>query len=238
MEIRFLGHSCVEIVGKHHILIDPDFTRDPLPDVEYICISHAHRDHIGRVAEVPGGIVLASKDVCEIAAKLGVPRERLRPVQPGDQMMNIHILSGYSSRNGLVYRIFVLLFKHRMPEPSGTPLAFLVKDEALLLHNGDACEEPRDVQPDILCLPWRIIPYQSEQYKEALIQMVSRLHPRYILPIHYDLTGTEGDLDELSHRVKTTCLSGNKWYAFEGKELVNQGDQLDSDPQVINQPGI
>lgn len=42
MKIRFLGHSCVEIVGKHHILIDPDFTRDPLPNVEYICVSHAH----------------------------------------------------------------------------------------------------------------------------------------------------------------------------------------------------
>ncbi len=38
MKIRFLGHSCVEIVGKHHILIDPDFTLDPLPDVEYICV--------------------------------------------------------------------------------------------------------------------------------------------------------------------------------------------------------
>ena len=38
MKIRFLGHSCVEIVGKHHILIDPDFTRDPLPNVEYICV--------------------------------------------------------------------------------------------------------------------------------------------------------------------------------------------------------
>jgi len=74
LKIRYLGHSCVEIVGKHHILIDPDFTRDPEPNVEYICITHAHKDHIGRVAETPGGIVLAAADVCEIAASLGVPR--------------------------------------------------------------------------------------------------------------------------------------------------------------------
>ena len=79
MKVRFLGHSCVEIIGQHHILIDPDFTRDPEPGVEYICITHAHKDHIERVAEVPTGLVLAASDVCKIAAGLGVPRERLKP---------------------------------------------------------------------------------------------------------------------------------------------------------------
>jgi len=48
MKIRYLGHSCVEIIGKHHILIDPDFTRDPLPDVEFICVSHAHKRSHGK----------------------------------------------------------------------------------------------------------------------------------------------------------------------------------------------
>ena len=52
MKARYLGHSCVEIIGTHHVLIDPDFTRNPEPGVEYICISHAHKDYIGRVAEV------------------------------------------------------------------------------------------------------------------------------------------------------------------------------------------
>ena len=74
MRIRYLGHSCVEILGRHHILIDPDFTRDPEPGVEYICVTHAHKDHIGRAVDVPGGILLASADVCEIAVSLGFPR--------------------------------------------------------------------------------------------------------------------------------------------------------------------
>ena len=50
MRIRYLGHSCIEIIGRHHILIDPDCTRDPEPEVEYVLISHAHEDHIRRVA--------------------------------------------------------------------------------------------------------------------------------------------------------------------------------------------
>ncbi|HMN15046.1 MAG TPA: MBL fold metallo-hydrolase, partial [Bellilinea sp.] len=103
MKIRYLGHSCVEIIGQHHILIDPDFMRNPDPGVEYICISHAHKDHIGRVAEVPTGIVLASSDVCEIAEKMGVPHTRLRPVTPGEQVDNISILPGYSMVDQPVY---------------------------------------------------------------------------------------------------------------------------------------
>jgi L-ascorbate metabolism protein UlaG (beta-lactamase superfamily) len=56
MKVRYLlGHSCVEITGTHHILIYPDFPRDPLPGVEYTCITHTHNDHIQRVAEVSSG---------------------------------------------------------------------------------------------------------------------------------------------------------------------------------------
>ena len=46
MKVRYLGHSCVEIIGRHHILIDPDFTREPELGVEFICITHAHDDHL------------------------------------------------------------------------------------------------------------------------------------------------------------------------------------------------
>ena len=92
MKVRYLGHSCVEIVGRYHILIDPDFTRDPEPSVECILGTHAHNDHIGRVAEVPTGLVLAAPDVCDIAARMGTSQERSRPVAPGDQIANIRVL--------------------------------------------------------------------------------------------------------------------------------------------------
>lgn len=55
MKIRFLGHSCIEIIGYRHIVIDPDFTTEPEPGVEYICVTHGHQDHIGRIAEIPTG---------------------------------------------------------------------------------------------------------------------------------------------------------------------------------------
>ncbi|HNW94681.1 MAG TPA: MBL fold metallo-hydrolase [Anaerolineaceae bacterium] len=126
MKIRYLGHSCVEIVGRHHILIDPDFTREPLPDVEYICVSHAHKDHLGKVAQIPTGIVLASQDVCEIALKMGVPSSRLQPVSVGEHIDNIEILPGFSVVKDPVYFIFRLLFRFSIPDPGGTPLSFFL----------------------------------------------------------------------------------------------------------------
>ena len=113
MQIRYLGHSCIEIIGEHHILIDPDFTHSPMAGVDYILVSHAHRDHLGRVGEVLSGTVIASKDVCEVAFKLGVSKDRLVPVEAGDMFENIHILPGFSVVGGYSYKIFHFLFKHR-----------------------------------------------------------------------------------------------------------------------------
>jgi len=219
LKIRFLGHSCVEIIGRHHIVIDPDFTRNPDPGVEYICITHAHKDHMGRVAEMLEGIVLAAADVCEIAAGLGVPRERLRAITPGEQVANIQVLPGYSRVNDPIYFFFSLLFRARLPDPGGTPLSFLVQDEADLLHVGDAHEAPLTVSPDILCLPWRTMPLGSKQYQNDLIQMGSRFAAPYILPIHYDLPGSEADPHKIIRRIHATVLEGKAWYGFHEKRM-------------------
>jgi len=220
MKVRYLGHSCVEIIGQHHILIDPDFTRPPEPGVEYICITHAHKDHIGRVAEVPSGLVLASPDVCEIAAEMGVPRKRLKPVKPGEQVANIQILPGYSQGAGFVYKFFYILFRRRFPEPGGTPLSFLIKDEASLLHIGDAHDAPLPVRPDVLCLPWRTTPFRADQYKDTLIRMANTFNASYILPIHHDFSYSEADPLELRGKINANILDCNRWYHFYQKELV------------------
>lgn len=222
MKVRYLGHSCIEIIGKHHILIDPDFMRNPDPGVEYICISHAHKDHIGRVVEVPTGTILASNDVCEIAAKMGVPRERLCPVKPGEHIGNIDILLGYSMVDQPVYTFFYFLFRRRRPDPGGIPLSFLVQDEADLLHIGDAHEAPLTVRPDILCLPWRTIPFGLKRYKSTVIRTAKQFAAPYILPIHYDLSGMEADPLEIASRVYSTVLDGERWHFFKKKQIVSE----------------
>jgi L-ascorbate metabolism protein UlaG (beta-lactamase superfamily) len=221
MKIRYLGHSCVEIVGRNHILIDPDFTRDPEPDVKFILITHAHKDHIAKVAEVPTGKIVASPDTCRIAANLGVSENRLCPVRPGIKIGNIMVLPGFSQVNNPVYTFFYLLFRRRMPDPGGTPLSFLVKDEATLLHIGDAHQVNLDISPDILCLPWRKTPFGPKRYKRTVVEMAKKLSPRHILPIHYDLPGTEADPRELEQWITgINVLESDDWFTFQRSKLV------------------
>jgi L-ascorbate metabolism protein UlaG (beta-lactamase superfamily) len=221
MKVRFLGHSCVEIMGQHHILIDPDFSDAPQPGVEYICITHAHMGHIGRVAEVTTGTVLAAADVCDVAARLGVPRDRLKPVQSGEKIANIRVFPGYSQTNGLLYSILSILFKRHWPEPSGTPLSFLVEDEAALLHIGVAHEMPLDIKPDILCLPYRKVPFRQDLYKETLQKMANRLSPGYVLPVHFDLNHSKADPMEIKPGLKARVLDPRDWHVFRNKQKVD-----------------
>jgi L-ascorbate metabolism protein UlaG (beta-lactamase superfamily) len=220
MKIRYLGHSCVEILGKHHILIDPDFTHPPLPDVEFICVSHAHKDHIGKIESVSSGLILAAPDVCEIAHKMGIHASRLKPVKVGEQIENIKILPGFSVVKDPMYIILNLFFRFRLPEPGGTPLSFLIQDEADLLHIGDAHEAHLTVRPDILCLPWRTTPFGSKRYKSTVIRTAKQFDAPYILPIHFDLPGTEASPLEIRERISATVLNGENWHRFHNKKEV------------------
>ncbi len=221
MKIRYLGHSCVEILGKQHILIDPDFTRPPSPGVEFICVSHAHKDHIGQIASVSSGVVLAAPDVCEIAQKMGIPASRLKPVKAGEQVENIKILPGFSVVKDPMYIAVSLLFRLRLPDPGGTPLSFHIQDEADVLHVGDAHQFPIELRPEILCLPWRTSPIRSEKYKSMLIDMAKQVAAPYILPIHYDLSGTEADPTEITHRIHSVILRGEGWHDFNENKEIN-----------------
>jgi L-ascorbate metabolism protein UlaG (beta-lactamase superfamily) len=217
MRVRYLGHSCIEIIGKHHILIDPDFIREPEKGVEYILVSHAHKDHIARIAEIPTGIVVASEDVCNIAFDLGVSKDRLLPVSVGDQIENIKILRGFSMVGGFIYSLFYFLFRWRLPDPGGTPLSFFIEDEITILHIGDAHKVKLDITPDILCVPWRTTPFGPQKYKIQIATMVRELSPRYIIPIHFDIEGTEADTNELYEITTCKMLDGNGWYSFDEK---------------------
>jgi len=212
MRFRYLGHSCVEVVGQTHIVIDPDFVQSPEPNVDTICVTHAHTDHIGRIAELKSGILLASADVCEIAAEMGVPRSRLQPVKAGDTVGNIRILPGYSIVGGFKYTLMKLMFKGHLPERGGTPLSFLVDDGCPLLHIGDGHLAPEGVRPDVLCLPWRRIPRGAESYQATMIALAQQVGAPYVLPVHHDMPPFDADPRELIGRLDAHVLCGDDWH--------------------------
>jgi L-ascorbate metabolism protein UlaG (beta-lactamase superfamily) len=153
---------------------------------------------------------------------MGVPASRLKPVKAGEQIENINILPGFSVVKGPMYIVMNLFFRFRLPDPGGTPLSFLIQDEADLLHIGDAHQFPIELRPDILCLPWRTSPIRPEKYKSVLIDMAKQVAAPYILPIHYDLPRTEADPAEITHRIHSVILSGERWHVFSARKEIKE----------------
>jgi L-ascorbate metabolism protein UlaG (beta-lactamase superfamily) len=45
MRVKWLGNSCVELLGERHFLIDPNFLVEPEDGVELVFVTHEHPDH-------------------------------------------------------------------------------------------------------------------------------------------------------------------------------------------------
>jgi len=115
---------------------------------------------------------------------------------------------------------FVYFFVFRSPIQEEPRSRFFIQDDAGLLHVGDAHQFPLEVHPDILCLPWRASQLGAEKYKSVVIEMARKIAAPYILPIHYDLHGTEANPKELVPRLDAVIMNGEDWHTFENHLLL------------------
>jgi L-ascorbate metabolism protein UlaG (beta-lactamase superfamily) len=79
MDIRFLGHACVELSdGDTRVLIDPFLTGNPKAAAEAselepdaILVTHAHSDHVGDTVDIAKRAGCPVVAIVELAAELG-----------------------------------------------------------------------------------------------------------------------------------------------------------------------
>lgn len=82
-QVRWLSHSCIEIVtGGFNILIDPFLSGNPAAlvsadelDPDYILVSHGHGDHVGDTIEIAkrtGATVITNYEISEWLSAKGV----------------------------------------------------------------------------------------------------------------------------------------------------------------------
>jgi L-ascorbate metabolism protein UlaG (beta-lactamase superfamily) len=79
MDIRFLGHSCFELVeGDVRVLIDPFLTGNPKAAVEpseleptHLFLTHGHNDHFGDIVDIAKRTSPQVVAIAEIASELG-----------------------------------------------------------------------------------------------------------------------------------------------------------------------
>ena len=83
MKVVFHGHAGFSfLTGKHHILVDPFFTGNPLAKVkgekmnpDFILLTHGHSDHVGDAREIArrtGALIIAPTELANWCAAKGL----------------------------------------------------------------------------------------------------------------------------------------------------------------------
>ncbi|HRE41272.1 MAG TPA: metal-dependent hydrolase [Ignavibacteria bacterium] len=81
MNIKFIGHSCIEIEsGDNSLIIDPFITGNPLAKIKaneikskFILLTHGHADHFGDTLEIAGendALIIATAEIAYFCEKM------------------------------------------------------------------------------------------------------------------------------------------------------------------------
>lgn len=191
MQVKFLGHSCVQVCGSKTILIDPYLSGNPTAPVaadevaaDYILVTHGHGDHLGDTVEIAkrtGATVVAMVELARWLQNRGVQKT-----------MDINVGGAYTFADG--FKVKLTPAWHSSQLPDGTPCGLAVGfifwlDGLCFYHAGDTglFGDMRDViaphNPDWAFLP--IGDYYTMGPDDAVIA-AKWLAAKNVMPIHYN----------------------------------------------------
>ncbi len=190
MQVKFLGHACVQVSGSKTVLIDPFLSGNPLAaataaDVQpdYILVTHGHGDHLGdavAIARRTGAKVVAMVELARWFAAQGV------------DALDLNIGGSYTFADGFKVKLTPAWHSSQLPDgsPCGLAAGFIFwLDGKCLYHAGDTAlfGDMRDIIApyglDMAMLP--IGDYYTMGPQDALTA-AGWLGAKRYLPIHYN----------------------------------------------------
>jgi L-ascorbate metabolism protein UlaG (beta-lactamase superfamily) len=198
MRLTHLGHACllVETAGQQ-LLIDPGeysagFTR--LHDLAAILLTHQHADHVDpeRIGDVvannPDAVVIAEPETAALLREHGGREWPVMPLRGGEETAVGPVrLLGVGDRHA---------FNHDgVPRCGNTGFVVTADGEPTLLHPGDAYDARPEVSVDVLAVPLSA-PWAAVR---DTLEFVSRISPRYAVPVHDALLNDTGRGLYLTH---------------------------------------
>lgn len=227
MKITYHGHSCITIdfPNNKKMIIDPFITGNPLSDlkvegikVDYVCVTHAHNDHLGdaiEICEKTGAILIANTEICDYFSYRNIQtmpmniggRIKLDPIQI--KMTHAIHSSSYVNESN---EVIVL----------GNPCGFLISDEMhQIYHAGDTAlfSDMRLLTDEKKRIDIAFIPI-GDTYTMGIDDAVSAckyLQPRKVVPIHYN-TFESIQQDPMEFKNKMMCYP---------VQILNSGESIE-----------
>ena len=173
---RFLGRSCIEIKGlQDHIIIDPNYSKAPLSDINTIFFTHEHEDHVN------------IKKLNEIREKYAVKNSSLQMYGPRS-VKNEYNLDLKRIKNGEKIRLNNFIVKAFEVEcyKSKECLAYVInKGDIKLLHTADSSEFSNKLRNPMSQIDYCFIACFEDQFPNYL-EFLEELRPVITFPYHFD----------------------------------------------------
>lgn len=190
MQIKFLGHACVQVCGSKTVLVDPYLSGNPAaaaaPDevqADYILLTHGHGDHIGDTAAIAkrtGATVITMVELARWLQKQGV------------EAMDMNIGGSYTFADGFRVKLTPAWHSSQLPDGSycGLAAGFLFWLDGLCFYHAGDTGLFSDMREIIAPhgLDWAFLPigdYYTMGPDDALIA-ARWLGAKNYLPIHYN----------------------------------------------------
>lgn len=166
MYIRWLGNSCLEIIGKRNILIDPNYKVKPESVPDILLITHEHEDHFAPKTreKYPGAELYAPETTIHKYSLHGNEVSGGETLEKGIKVLKCNC---YNSEDAVAYYLNGLLHtadSSIYPEPEGkVKLLFTACYEDQFPRYIESCQK---LEPKII-VPYHYNPENEKELQEA-----------------------------------------------------------------------
>ncbi len=195
MKFRWLGNSCIELIGEKHVLIDPNYVVGPERDPDYVLITHEHPDHFSEKAKRLNSVFYAPSVALETFRIKG------KAVKPGQAIDHIEVVESFCYK-------------------SKESVGYLIKEKLRVLHLGDSFKAP-EVKTDVLFVPI-FREYHGEIIEMALKCKAKHVFPIHFSPEEKRDLAVELVSKLREKAVKSELMEIGEWIKDEDLEIVRR----------------
>lgn len=173
---RFLGRSCIELKGmEDHVIIDPNYSIEPLNEIKTIFFTHEHEDHVN------------IEKIDEIQQKYAVKENNLEIYGPKSVKNKFDLeITRIKNGNKIKLKDFIIEAHEIDCYKSKECLAYLItKGDIKLLHTADSSNFSKELMNLKGQIDYCFIACFESEFSNYL-DFLKEINPIITFPYHFD----------------------------------------------------